>query len=86
MIIGVDVRSLMEGRHSGVEEYAIKIIRAMMKQAPNNEWVLFYNSWRNIMLPDFGSAVKVVAFCYIYFNGCRQRYNNYCADFLQTIF
>ncbi|OGY42262.1 MAG: hypothetical protein A3G57_01090 [Candidatus Andersenbacteria bacterium RIFCSPLOWO2_12_FULL_45_8] len=64
MIIGVDVRSLMEGRHSGVEEYAIKIIRAMMKQAPNNEWVLFYNSWRNIMLPDFGSAVKVVAFCY----------------------
>jgi glycosyltransferase involved in cell wall biosynthesis len=64
MIIGVDVRSLMEGRHSGVEEYAIKIIRAMMKQAPNNEWVLFYNSWRKIMLPDFGSDVQVVAFRY----------------------
>lgn len=64
MIIGVDVRSLMEGRHSGVEEYAIKIIRAMMKQAPNNQWILFYNSWRKIKLPDFGSDVKVAGFRY----------------------
>lgn len=64
MIIGIDVRSLMEGRHSGVEEYAIKIIRAMIKQAPNNQWILFYNSWRAIKLPDFGPAATVVSWRY----------------------
>lgn len=64
MIVGVDVRSLMEGRHSGVEEYAIKIIRAMIKQAPNNQWILFYNAWRKIKLPDFGPDVQVAGFRY----------------------
>lgn len=64
MIIGIDIRSLMEGRHSGVEEYAIKIIRAMIRQAPNNQWILFYNSWRAIQLPDFGPAATVVSWRY----------------------
>ena len=64
MIVGVDVRSLMEGRHSGVEEYAVKIIRTMVEQAPQYTWVLFYNSWKKITLPDFGTKVRVVSFRY----------------------
>ena len=77
MIVGVDVRSLMEGRHSGVEEYAVKIIRTMVEQAPQYTWVLFYNSWKKITLPDFGTKVRVVSFRYPnkLFNLCQFAFN-----------
>ena len=64
MRIAVDVRSLMEGRHSGVEEYTIQIIKAMVRVAPQHEYHLFYNSAKQVDLPDFGERVQVHGFRY----------------------
>jgi len=61
MKIAIDVRSLMEGRHSGVEEYTIQLVRAMIKFSPEHEYHLFYNSWKAVTLPDFGQNVVVHA-------------------------
>jgi glycosyltransferase involved in cell wall biosynthesis len=57
MRIAVDVRSLMEGRHSGVEEYTTQIIRSLLAAAPQHEFHLFYNAARRITLPEFRGAV-----------------------------
>lgn len=59
MDIAIDVRSLMEGRHSGVEEYTTQLIRAMAAAAPKHKFKLFYNSWREIKLPDFSRSANV---------------------------
>jgi glycosyltransferase involved in cell wall biosynthesis len=59
MKIAIDVRSLMEGRLSGVEQYAMNIIRGMLRVAPRHEYILFYNSARAVMLPDFYGDVTV---------------------------
>ena len=62
MHIAIDVRSLMEGRHSGVEEYTTQIIRAMTRMAPQHNYHLFYNNMRPVQLPNFGDGrVGVVA-------------------------
>lgn len=62
MRIAIDVRSLMEGRHSGVEEYTVQIIRAMGRVAPEHEYHLFYNSARSVTLPWLGEHGQVHAF------------------------
>ncbi len=59
MKIAIDVRSLMEGRLSGVEQYTMHIIRGMLRVAPRHEYVLFYNSGREVELPDFYGDVAV---------------------------
>ncbi len=64
MNIAVDVRSLMEGRHSGVQEYTVQIIRAMARAAPRHTYHLFYNCARKVTLPDFGPRTRVHAFGY----------------------
>jgi len=64
MRIAVDVRSLMEGRHSGVQEYTIQIIRALVRVAPRHTYHLFYNSARQVTLPDFGPRAVVHKFRY----------------------
>lgn len=64
MHIAIDVRSLMEGRHSGVEEYTTQIIRAMARVAPRHTYHLFYNSAREVTLPKFASNVVEHAFRY----------------------
>lgn len=64
MRIAIDVRSLMEGRHSGVEEYTTQIIRAMVRAAPDHEYHLFYNSAKQVSLPDLGEAVALHGFRY----------------------
>lgn len=56
MKIAIDVRSLMEGRHSGVEEYTVQIIRALIRVAPRHSYHLFYNSYKDVKLPDFGEG------------------------------
>src|SRR3989344_1737105 len=61
MRIAVDVRSLMEGRHSGVEEYTVQIIRGLLRIAPQHQWRLFYNSARRVVLPHLGDATEVRA-------------------------
>lgn len=58
MRIAIDVRCLMEGRLSGVEQYAVQIIRGMLRVAPRHEYVLFYNSAKEVILPDFYGDVE----------------------------
>lgn len=63
MVIGVDVRPLMHGRVSGVENYIRSLLCAMLEVDEENSYVLFYNSRRvrANFLPDFdGRRVKVV--------------------------
>lgn len=56
MRIAIDVRSLMEGRHSGVEEYTTHIINALIRNAPQHSYHLFYNSAKPVTLPSFGEG------------------------------
>lgn len=64
MRIAIDIRSLMDGRLSGVEVYTINIIRALLKYAPQHEYHLFYNAAQAVRLPDFGQSVQLHAFRY----------------------
>jgi len=64
MRIAIDVRSLMEGRHSGVEEYTVELIYAIQRVAPQHQLVLWYNSARFVTLPDFGEKVEIKSFNY----------------------
>lgn len=64
MHIAIDVRSLMEGRHSGVEEYTTQIIRAMAVASPLHTYHAFYNSARKVTLPEFRENVVVHSFSY----------------------
>ncbi|HSX25026.1 MAG TPA: glycosyltransferase family 1 protein [Candidatus Andersenbacteria bacterium] len=64
MHIAIDVRSLMEGRHSGVEEYTTRIINAMSKVRARHHYHLFYNAAKEVDLPRFRENVSVHAFRY----------------------
>lgn len=46
MKIGVDIRCLVEGRRSGVEEYTESLLKNLFVIDPHNEYVLFLNSFR----------------------------------------
>lgn len=65
MRIGVDVRCLMDGHRTGVEEYTLGVLRAMIATAPTETFVLFANSRRAMHLPAFGSPnVEVRSYAY----------------------
>ncbi len=64
MHIAIDVRSLMEGRHSGVEEYTTRMIDAMSNTRPRHHYHLFYNAAKGVALPQFRENVSVHAFRY----------------------
>lgn len=55
MRIGVDIRVLAAGKRTGIEEYAIGLLEALLPAARQHEWVLFYNAWRKEKL-DFSWA------------------------------
>lgn len=46
MIIGIDIRSLVEGKQSGVEEYTINLLENLFKIDQQNEYRLFYNAYK----------------------------------------
>ncbi len=48
MRIGVDVRGLLTGKISGVEQYTIQILRHLLAIDQHNTYVLFYVSYRNL--------------------------------------
>ncbi|MFA5163434.1 MAG: glycosyltransferase family 1 protein [Patescibacteria group bacterium] len=48
MIIGFDARVLMDKHYSGVSEYAANLLAALFELDPDNEYRLFYNSWRDL--------------------------------------
>ncbi|MDP3996946.1 MAG: glycosyltransferase family 1 protein [Candidatus Andersenbacteria bacterium] len=62
--IAIDVRSLMEGRHSGVEEYTSQIIRAMLEVPGDNKYEVFYNAWSPVELPYLGEDIERAVFKY----------------------
>lgn len=46
MRIGVDIRCLVEGRKTGVEEYAVNLLENLFALDKKNDYVLFLNSFR----------------------------------------
>ena len=55
MKIGIDIRSLMDAEFSGVSEYTYNLLRALFRADRKNEYLLFYNSGREISarIPKF---------------------------------
>lgn len=71
MRIGIDIRSLMEKNYSGVAHYTHKLVRAMLQEDGENEYVLFYNTARDVKIPEFSFPnLKIEGFHYPnkYFN------------------
>lgn len=65
MRVGVDIRCLMDGRRTGVEEYTLHLLRAMIAAAPQHTFVLFANSRKPMRLPALeGANVEVRTFHY----------------------
>ncbi len=44
--IGVDVRCLSDGKHTGVEEYTRQLLEHLLTVDQTNEYLLFCNSWQ----------------------------------------
>lgn len=64
MNILVDIRPLMDARYSGVAEYTIELLQALLKIDTHNHYILFYNSFQKLeqRLPVFSQPnVTVVA-------------------------
>ena len=51
MRIGVDIRCLMDGGKTGVEEYTLSVLNSMLKQNRTDTFVLFANSRKPMQLP-----------------------------------
>jgi len=48
MRIGVDIRGLLTGKKSGIEQYTIKLLEYLLKTDHANTYVLFYVSYRDL--------------------------------------
>lgn len=48
MRIGVDIRGLLTGQRSGVEQYALKVLEQLLRLDQQNIFVLFYVSYRGL--------------------------------------
>lgn len=70
MRIAIDARSLMDRRHSGIEEYTIRIVTAMAQVAPQHQYVLFYNGVSPLVVPPALRRHAILATRYpnIFFN------------------
>ena len=62
MKIGIDIRTLMDERYSGVSEFSASLLSELFKADTSNEYVLFYNSFSDISerLPDFIKGKKLI--------------------------
>jgi glycosyltransferase involved in cell wall biosynthesis len=63
MKIGIDIRTLMDSRYSGVSEYTLNLVKEILKLDHVNRYRLFYNSAKDISgrMPEFNySNVKIV--------------------------
>lgn len=52
MKIGIDLRALATGKHTGVEEYIVGLLQTLFSIDTENEYILFFNAWGNVD-PDF---------------------------------
>ncbi|MDP2708639.1 MAG: glycosyltransferase family 1 protein [bacterium] len=66
MKIGIDIRTLMDARYSGVSEYTLNLVKEILRLDHNNEYRLFYNCFGGLPnLPEFsGENVKMVKYNY----------------------
>jgi len=67
MNIAIDIRCLMEREPTGVGEYTLNLLRAIFAQDKENQYLLFYNSAKNVsdVLPAFNEAnVRLCGFSY----------------------
>lgn len=64
MRIGIDIRTLMDKRYSGVSNYTLALVKELLEQDKNNSYKLFYNSWQDVSarMPVFNSANAEVVF------------------------
>ncbi len=55
MKIGVDIRALIDKEYSGVSWYAVDLLRASLEFDRKNEYILYYNSFKDLSgrLPEF---------------------------------
>jgi glycosyltransferase involved in cell wall biosynthesis len=51
--IGIDIRSLCDEKKSGVAEYTENLVENLLKIDKENEYFLFYNSWKDATLPSW---------------------------------
>ena len=78
--IGIDVRCLVEGRRTGVEEYTFNLLENLLKVDLKNDYVLFLNSLRppktelvwlekypNVSVKKFRYPNKILNFLFWYF-------------------
>lgn len=56
MRVAIDVRSLQEGRLSGVEVYTIQLLTELTKRSNQVDWQLFYNAFGQVAMPDFSNV------------------------------
>lgn len=57
MKIGIDVRCFSEGKLTGVEEYAKRLLQEIFLRDKKNKYILFFNSWKKSAI-DFSWATK----------------------------
>ncbi len=55
MRIGIDIRSLVAGKRTGVEEYTIGLLRELFRSGSEHEYILFFNAWGKVE-PDLAWA------------------------------
>ena len=68
MEIGIDIRTLMDARYSGVSEYTLNLVKEILRLDTVNEYRLFYNCFGDCQnIPEF-KAVNVEAVKYDYPN------------------
>jgi len=78
MKIGVDIRVLMDKQYSGVSEYSSVLLRTMLRLDEDNEYRLFYNSFRDVSarIGQFEHPhlqIKHTAYPNRFFNYCLQK-------------
>lgn len=64
MDIAIDVRSLIDGRLSGIERYTFNIVRGLLRVAPQHTYHLFYNAAQRVERPDFSGPIRWHGFRY----------------------
>ena len=80
MRIGIDVRCLQDGTHSGVEEYVRALLEELFASDTENEYLLFANAWnteridfswteryRNVSVRLSRWPDKLLNLCFCYF-------------------
>ncbi|HOZ56298.1 MAG: Mannosylfructose-phosphate synthase [Parcubacteria group bacterium ADurb.Bin316] len=64
MRIGIDIRTLMDRRYSGVSNYTLELVNELLRQDNINQYKLYYNSGQDVSarIPAFSLAnVEIVA-------------------------